>query len=544
MKNKILRRGMLLISALVLSLSILPSHLRANEIMPRSINRAPKIIFDTNGVDGGDSIEVTVTFADTMEREVPFTIELTRGAIIDPNTTVNDIVFKTNDNRKTVPMSEVKVNEDFDGMTVKTGKCVKNKISSFKFLVEAPVDARDFQVILKTDSVYPAYKTVTSDNIKVISGLTIEAPDVVNDVDRFNVTGLAKYKHQSVPKNSHMFMEIVNKDPEKPYFEQIQMVEPIVNDEYQFNSLKLSSDYEDGDYIIKVYLWDDEQDKLIGYAEKDVKFIKRPDVLQVSIYAQQLGRYYTLDDPEPGKGVTYPRLYVYPAKGWYVPDDFHGNHNIQAKVIIKSEEEAKGATNARFVVTTSFGDQVFPAIRSGTNFSASLRPLRMQQTVVVDGVRRKPFINLVYTKEDGTENKIFVGELEPILDPSGYIIDGDTNEVIADAEVTLYRRNEENDSWVLWSDPTGKQPNPQVTNANGRFAWDVENGDYEVRVYHPDYHKTGEFYSTLLDPDYGIISVPPEKSDIRIVLHKQKVEPEPEPEPGTETETETGTEQM
>lgn len=533
MKNKFLKKGILLLSSLVLGLSILPAHVQADGPAPRSLPTIPKITFDSNGVDGGENIDITVTFSDTMNRKVPFTIELTRGAIIAADTTTNDIEFKTNN--KIVPMDSVKVNEDASGMDVVTGQCVRNRSSSFKFTVEAPIDARDFQVILKTDSSYSAYQTVTSNKIKVISGLTIESPDVLNDVDRFDVTGLAKYKHQSVPENTHMFMEIVHQDPEKPYFYEVQMVEPIVNDEYRFSSIKLSSEYEDGDYMIRVYLWDDEQDKLIGYAEKDVKFIKRPDVLQVSLYAQQLGRYYTLNDPKPGQGVTYPRLYVYPAQGWYVPDDsIHGNHNIQAKVILKSDQEAADATDAKFVVTTSFGDQEFPAIKSGTNFSASLRPLRTTQTVVVDGVERKPFVNLVYTRADGIENKVFVGELEPILDPSGYIYDGDTNEVISGAEVTLYRLDEEKNDWVLWSDPTGNQPNPQITNEKGRFAWDVENGQYEVRVYHPDYHQDGEFYSTLHDPDYGVIEVPPEKSDIRIVLHKPVVNPEPDT--GTDTE--------
>lgn len=540
MKSKSLKKCMILMSALMLGFCMLPSHAKADDEgwSSRSINRNPKIAYDANGVDGGENIDITISFADTMTRKVPFSIEVTRGAIIAEDTTVDDIVFKTNN--RTVPMDSVKVNEDLSGMDVVTGQCVKNKVSTFTFSVQAPIDARDFQVILKSDSPIPIYETVTSGKIRIISGLTIESPDVVNDVDRFDITGLAKYKHQSVPENSHMFVEIVNADPDQPYFKEIQMINPIVNDEYSFEDIKLTSDYEDGDYIIKVYLWDDEQDALIGYAEKDIKFIKKPDVLQISIYAQQLGRYYTLDDPAPGQGVTYPRLYVYPAQGWYVPDDnLHGNHNIQAKVILKSDKEAAGATDAKFVVTTSFGDQVFPAIKSGTTFSASLRPLRSTQTVVVDGVERKPFINLVYKRADGIENKVFVGELEPILDPSGYIYDGDTDEVIAGAEVTLYRLNEETNDWVLWSDPTGNQENPQITNEKGRFAWDVENGQYEVRVYHKDYHKAGEFYSTLLDPDYGIINVPPEKSDIRIVLHKQKAEPEPEPE--TETESDAGT---
>lgn len=540
MKTKKFKKGLIILSSLMLSICFLHTSAKA-EVSPRSIPTIPRVTFDSNGVDGGENIEITVTFSDTMNRKVPFTVELTRGAVIAEDTTTDDIQFKTNN--KTVAMDSVVVHEDLSGMDIVTGQCQRNKTNVFKFKVEAPIDARDFQVIIKTDSTHDAYKTVTSNKIKILSGLTIEAPDVVNDVDRFNVTGLAKYKHESVPKDTHMFMEIVHQDSEKPYFHEVQMVEPIVNDEYKFNNIKLSSEYEDGDYMIRVYLWDDIQDKLIGYAEKDVKFVKRPDVLQVSIYAQQLGRYYTLDDPAPGKGVTYPRLYVYPAQGWYVPDDSgHGNHNIQSKVILKSEKEAAAATNAKFVVTTSFGDQEFSAVKSGTNFSASLRPLRTTQTVVVDGVERKPFINFVYTNADGILNEVFVGDLEPILDPSGYIYDGDTDAVIAGAEVTLYRLDEETNDWVLWSDPTGKQPNPQVTNEKGRFAWDVENGEYEVRVYHPDYHKSGEFYSTLHDPDYGIISVPPEKSDIRIVLHKQTVEPEPDTETGTETEPGTETE--
>lgn len=544
MKNKLFMKGMGFIASLMLSFCILPVAAQAEEIAiaPRSLPAAPRITFDPNGVDLGENIEITVTFMDTMNRKVPFTIELTKGAEIAANISVEDVEFQTNNN--IVSMDSVKAHEDLSGMDVVTGQCLRSRRSSFKFMVQAPVDAKDFQVILKTDSSNNLYKTIISDNIPVISGLTLNAPDIVNDVDPFNVSGMAKYKNQSVPENTHMFMEIVNQDPEKPYFYEVQMVEPIIKDEYKFQSIQLPSDYEDGDYTIQVYLMDNEEYKLIGYAEKDVKFIKKPDVLQVSIYSSQLDKYYTLDNPEPGQGVTYPELYVNPAGGWYVPN----GKNIQAKVILKSVSEA---LNPKFVVTTSFGNQEFPAAVSGTALTAGLDPLRTTQTVVVDGVERNPFIYFVYTKPDGTEKKVFVGDLEPLKDPHGYLFDWDTLEAIADAEVTLYRMDEATKEWVLWADPKGSQANPQKTNEKGEFDWNVENGQYEIRIYHPDYHRDGTFYSSLLDPEHGSIHVPYD-SNIRIRLQKSTQKPDNVTEtaknsqegiiqkakPGTDTDTE------
>lgn len=285
MKSKIFMKSMGVISSLMLGFSILPATAQAEGITPRSLPTAPVITFDADEVDGGEKIGVTVTFADTMNREVPFTIELTENAELAQDISVDDITFKTNN--KIVPMSSVTLHDDFNGMDVLTGKCVKNKMSSFQFTVEAPVAATSFQVILKTDSSNEMLKTITSEKIPILSGLTIEAPDILNDVDLFDVTGTAKYKHQSVPENTHMYLEIVNQDPEKPDFHEIQLLTKVVNDEYCFSSIKLPSDYEDGAYIIKVYLWDDEHYKLIGYAEKTVQFIasevsltiEAPDIL-------------------------------------------------------------------------------------------------------------------------------------------------------------------------------------------------------------------------------------------------------------------------
>lgn len=544
--NKRIKKGIALLTCFVMALGLLSGTSftsNALDIGPRSIISVPKITFNPPEVDGGGIIDVTIQFTDTMQRVVPFSVELTKGAVILADD-LSDIVFKTNNVVK--PITKLDVSPDGVSMDLITGIVTKNKPSTFTFKVEAPIDASNFQVILDTDSSNALFKTVASNPVKIVSGLTIEAPDLVDDVDPFDVYGLATYKGQNPPANSHMFMEIVHTDPTKPYFYEVQLVESIVNGEYKFSGITLPTDYEDGKYLIKVYLYDNDTDTLIGYVEKEVEFKKRPDVLQVQIYCQQRGVYVTRNNPLPGEGVLYKGLYVWPATGWYVPDDpGHGDHNIQASATLKKLDEVKQARDAKFIVKSSFPDQPYDAVKTNNKFTGNLRPLRTTQTMIENGVERRPYIILQYTL-NGEVKEVFIGELEPIIDPAGYVYDSDTKVPIEGAIATLYKYDEEDEMWLEWEDPNGVQLNPQTTAADGKYAWDVESGSFDIKIYHPDYHKDVEnCFSTMYDPNYGIIVVPPERFDINVGLKKPAPEPEepepieePEPEPEPEEEAE------
>lgn len=105
--------------------------------------------------------------------------------------------------------------------------------------------------------------------------ITIEAPDIINNVEEFDVSGTASYTDGDIPANHHIFLEIVNKDLDKPYIYEIQMVTSAVNGEYRFSSIRIPSGYADDTYLIRTYLWDDDADVLIAMNEKEVLLINQ-----------------------------------------------------------------------------------------------------------------------------------------------------------------------------------------------------------------------------------------------------------------------------
>lgn len=514
----------------------------ANDRDPRQLLTPPKITFDANEVDSEGITMVTVSFRETLIREVPFSIELTNGAIFSVDS-IDDIQFVSNG--VTVPMSNYSISADGTTMDVVTGQTAGPTSTignSFTFAVQAPIVATKFQVILRTDSTNPnlAYREITSTPVKIISGLTIEAPDVLDDVNQFDIYGTATYRKITPPAGSMVFFEVVNADLTKPQFLEFGNIEffdqVVENGAYRYSDLILPTfqpdgieEYEDGNYIIKIYLLGPDYNT-IGYAEKEVTFKKKPNIAQISIYAPQLGRYEaTKDWPEEGDIVDYRALLVHPGYDFTVPDDGHGNHNIQSKIVFKLLKEATSITNARFVAHTAYPPQSFTAIRTDKSFNASLRPLKVPpQNFVENGVSKAPYISFDYIDANGEAKSIVIGTLEPKMDPAGWVLDAETKEPIKGATVTLYKENEDG-SWSMWEDPTGEQENPQISDELGKFKWDVEDGNYDVRVFHPDYVREGLEYSTLNDPNYGVISVPPEKYDIEILLPKMQIlDPDPE----------------
>lgn len=117
---------------------------------------------------------------------------------------------------------------------------------------------------------------VTDEEIEIYDGtISIEAPDIINNVDAFDVYGTISYKGGEVTNKHHIFLEIVNKDPDKPYIYEIQLAVETVNGEYRFSSIRIPSGYADDTYLINVYLWDDDLDKLLALNEKEVILINQ-----------------------------------------------------------------------------------------------------------------------------------------------------------------------------------------------------------------------------------------------------------------------------
>jgi len=93
-----------------------------------------------------------------------------------------------------------------------------------------------------------------------------------------------------------------------------------------------------------------------------------------------------------------------------------------------------------------------------------------------------------------------------LIDPSGYIYDTTNNARIKGAVVSLFRQ--EGNDFVLWSAAQFRQENPQVSDVEGRYGWEVPEGDYQVRASKRCY----------ADAQSGVMHIPPERRDVNIGL--------------------------
>jgi hypothetical protein len=93
-----------------------------------------------------------------------------------------------------------------------------------------------------------------------------------------------------------------------------------------------------------------------------------------------------------------------------------------------------------------------------------------------------------------------------LIDPSGYIYDTSNNARIQSATVSCFKK--EGGSWVLWNATQFLQTNPQVSDTQGRYGWEVPEGDYQVRVSRSCYR----------DAQSSEVHIPPPRTDVNIGL--------------------------
>ena len=103
-------------------------------------------------------------------------------------------------------------------------------------------------------------------------------------------------------------------------------------------------------------------------------------------------------------------------------------------------------------------------------------------------------------------------------DPSGYVYNILTNELVSGATVTLYRFDIGTGEFEF-ADPNivAMEPkiNPQITDVYGRYGWDVEPGRYYVKV-------EAAWYETAIST---IVTIPPPVTDLNIGLTPTDITP-------------------
>ncbi len=92
------------------------------------------------------------------------------------------------------------------------------------------------------------------------------------------------------------------------------------------------------------------------------------------------------------------------------------------------------------------------------------------------------------------------------IDPSGYVYDSITNERIQGVKATVYFKETLESASILWDASEYSQKNPLYTDKDGKYAWDVPEGFWQVKYEHSDYETA---YSEWLQ-------VPPPQTDVNV----------------------------
>ncbi len=75
-------------------------------------------------------------------------------------------------------------------------------------------------------------------------------------------------------------------------------------------------------------------------------------------------------------------------------------------------------------------------------------------------------------------------ELKMLIDPSGYVYEAVASNRIVDAVATLYSEGME-----FWNAEAFEQMNPLITDKEGKYAWDVPEGNWFVKVFKEGYEE-------------------------------------------------------
>ncbi len=92
------------------------------------------------------------------------------------------------------------------------------------------------------------------------------------------------------------------------------------------------------------------------------------------------------------------------------------------------------------------------------------------------------------------------------IDPSGYVYEGVTSNRLEGVKTTAYYQDPDTGNAVLWDAAEFDQENPLYTNSEGKYAWDVPEGLWQVKYEKDGYETT---YSEWLP-------VPPPQTEVNI----------------------------
>jgi hypothetical protein len=107
----------------------------------------------------------------------------------------------------------------------------------------------------------------------------------------------------------------------------------------------------------------------------------------------------------------------------------------------------------------------------------------------IDAAKRAVADTVAFCRREGRQD--LTDDLRPIADPvwiydpSGYVFEAVPSNRLSGVTATVHQKDEVAGTWAAWDAAWFGQDNPQVTGADGRYAWDVPAGLWQV-VYEKD----------------------------------------------------------
>lgn len=97
-----------------------------------------------------------------------------------------------------------------------------------------------------------------------------------------------------------------------------------------------------------------------------------------------------------------------------------------------------------------------------------------------------------------------IAEPDWIYDPSGYVFEAVESNRIDGVTASLLKQSTDGTTWTLWNADRYLQQNPIQTDEEGRYAWDVPEGNWQVKYTKDGYDAAKSEVLTVLPPHFDV----------------------------------------
>lgn len=91
-----------------------------------------------------------------------------------------------------------------------------------------------------------------------------------------------------------------------------------------------------------------------------------------------------------------------------------------------------------------------------------------------------------------------------IYDPSGYVFEGVPSNRVKGVRATVTNQDTDDGTWSVWDAGWYNQQNPQITDKEGRYGWDVPEGNWQVLFDKEGYETAHSEVLTVLPPHFDV----------------------------------------